>query len=214
MNTDMKTAVGVGLAGAHRVGKSTVARIVAENADRPFIMSAGEAVATDSGIKVYPGMPMIERREYQERVLESFENQWKQEDGLFVCDRTPLDFAAYALADYRPENDRADQHAAWLSDYVKLCLEATKRYFFSVFVIQPGIPYVAAPGKPAPDLIYQETVASLITGLALRLTDACAVSILCRTNTDLDRRVNYVEGQYSQVMRGFILDGIAVNGVH
>lgn len=162
-----RRALGIGLSGAHRTGKTTVARAFAEANSCPLILSSATQVAKDMGIKVDIGMPMSERLAFQEEVLRRFTQVYEESSGggLFIADRTPLDFAAYLLTDWHPALPDGNDYNDEIVDYVRRCMEVTERYFYLVSVIQPGIEYVTGDGKPAKNELYQELMNTTLIGL-------------------------------------------------
>ena len=188
-------ALGLGLAGAHRTGKTTVGERVAKDLDVPFVASSGSQVAKDMGLKVDVGMPILDRLAFQERVLEVFEERYAEHNGLFVTDRTPLDFAAYLIADWTSGKDaEIDQR---VRAYIDECYAVTNRYFLHLSVIQPGIPYHSEPGKPAFNTSYQETLNTLILGLAWDDAVTSSIDVMPRNVLDLDTRVSAVISAYN-----------------
>jgi hypothetical protein len=194
-------ALGCGLAGAHRVGKSLLAQRLHEVNKCPLIVSAGGPIARLMGIEVRVGMPMAERLAYQEAILRVSCEAYATQNGLFLTDRTPLDFAAYAILDWKAGVDEhLDVH---LSSYIERCLDATNRYFFHIGVIQPGIPYVEEPGKPAPNPLYQELLNTTIIGLTWDDAVNATVHIIPRGVTDLRQRIDLITHSYSSEITGY-----------
>lgn len=202
-----RRALGLGLSGAHRTGKTAVAEILAERNDCPFIRSSAQQVAKDLGVKVDFGMPFHERMAYQEEVLRRFKEAYEQEagNGLFVADRTPLDFAAYVLTDYHPDRVRGLEYDAngWVLDYVRRCMELTGEYFFLVAVVQPGIPYVPEEGKPAPNPLYQEIMNTCLTGLGADHRVKSHFFLMPRNLTDLQERVSVATYVYTDKINAY-----------
>lgn len=199
MTFQPKLGLGLGLAGSHRTGKSTILKALAEvNANIPTIWSATTNVAEQLGIKVGPNMKEGDRAVFQETVLSAFIAQWGSVGGVFLTDRTPLDFAAYALADLKP--DSTENFKGWVRGYVERCLSVTTQMFSGVVVVQPGIPYVVDEGKPPPDLEYQEKVGAHVLSLALQLPHGMA-DVIPRDCTGLTDRVTLIGSFFSDVIR-------------
>jgi hypothetical protein len=195
----------MGLSGAHRTGKSTIAARFAEKNECPFIASSAQAVAKDMGLTVDLNMAPADRRRFQDEVLRRFTAIYETEagNGLFVTDRTPLDFAAYSLADWRPGDE---EHDAWLLDYVQRCYAVTSRYFYIVGVVQPGIPYVTGEGKPSPNTVYQELLNVIIMGLARDPDVDAGLVVIPRDCTDNDTRVSVLESCYAKQISKVMTD--------
>lgn len=167
LGDEHRKALGLGLSGAHRTGKTTIAREFAANMNCPLVLSSATAVAKDMGIRADIGLPFSVRLDFQAEVLRRFCADCDREGGtgVFVTDRTPLDFAAYALTDWHSTRSTPELDVR-LQTYVADCMEATSRYFFTVGVIQPGIRYEVRDDKPAPNELYQEYLNTVLIGLA------------------------------------------------
>jgi len=161
-----RRALGLGLSGAHRTGKTTVAEEIARVNECPIIRSSVSSIAKEMGLRADLGLPTRDRIAFQDEVLRRHEAFYEAEagNGLFVADRTPLDFAAYALTDWQIGADPKSDD--WLSEYVRRCMDATSRWFFLVSVVQPGIRYEVRDDKPAPNNLYQEFLNTVLIGLA------------------------------------------------
>lgn len=188
--------LGLGLSGAHRTGKTTVAKRLQTEKGCPFVTSSASAVAKELGIVADAQLPPEDRRRLQERILEKAVEAYENEggNGLFVTDRTPLDFAAYALADWGMAADA--EHEAWIIDYVDRCMDATSRYFFMVGVIQPGILYVKDEGKPEPNDLYQEVVNTNVIGLARNPRVRAYLTVIERYERDTKARASKLAQDY------------------
>jgi predicted ATPase len=194
-----RRALGIGLSGAHRTGKTTVARRFAEVNECPLILSSATSVAKDMGIKVDIGMPIADRMAFQEEVLRRFEDVYETQagNGLFIADRTPLDFAAYMLTDWHPVTS-GSEHNAQIIDYVQRCMTVTERYFYLVSVVQPGIAYVSGDGKPAPNDLYQELLNTTLIGLAADTLVRNHFYLMPRTVTENEERCSHIGHVYSK----------------
>lgn len=196
---NIAVAFGLGLTGAHRTGKTTIAERLAQELECPFISSSASQVAAEMGITKFEGMLPSDRRAYQERVLETFTKRYESESasGVFVSDRTPLDFAAYVLTEWNPAlND--PEHDEWVADYLLRCKKATSRFFFQVAVVQPGIPFVAAKGKAAAGNAYRECLNTVSIGLVSDPEVSAHCVILPRAMTDNETRVEALFGLYTE----------------
>lgn len=205
--------LGVGLTGAHRTGKTTVAKqIVDKNPTIPMVQASVSEIAKRHGFNINAKNSLEERLAFQEIVLREFAAEYAKHNGLFITDRTPLDFAAYMLADVRG-NEVDPKLDGLVADYVERCIQVTLRHFALIVAIQPGIPYVDEPGKPTPSRCYQETISTIILGLGIsRIATERSFRTLDRGVTDLQQRVNAVAAMtsgtlnsYSQTLRNLPL---------
>tara|TARA_B100002049_G_scaffold206735_1_gene167389 strand:- start:1254 stop:1859 length:606 start_codon:yes stop_codon:yes gene_type:complete len=180
----------LGLTGAHRTGKTTLARAYAELADIPFIETNVGAIAQVMGIPVDRPIPFASRMLLQQALLAHFTELFKEAGGVFISDRTPLDLIAYTLADAR--NCTSGVMEVIVSKYVTACLNLTDRYFGGVLILQPGIPIAAEEGKAEPNTAYMAQFNAIVRGVAFDLNRCRAM--LCRPSvTALDQRVEMLD---------------------
>ena len=86
----------IGLTGAHRVGKTTLAVELAKELAIKFIRT--NVVDYYRQHKIFPNnnIPINKRYEIQQNILTGVENQLNNKDN-FITDRTPIDFFSYSL---------------------------------------------------------------------------------------------------------------------
>lgn len=197
-------ALGLGFSGAHRTGKTTVAKLIADVNSYPFIQSSMTSIANDMGIKVGLAMPWEERVEFQERGLKAFEADYeKASHGMFVSDRTPLDLAAYVITAWHPAVATPAQ-TDWAHDYVKRCKEATNRWFFQVSIIQPAnIPYEEADQKGDNIDFYRENFNAVVTGLGWSDEIYAGIHIIPRGLLSIQERAEAVCQEYAKNLSNF-----------
>jgi hypothetical protein len=162
----------VGLCGAHRTGKTTLARAYAQKRGIPFVETSVSAIWHSLGYDPAKEYDFATRLTVQEEILKRVDAVYAKYAGLdFITDRTPLDMAAYTLGDAIGDRVPADCQVR-LAQYVNNCFDVTNRRFGMVLLIQPGIPLVDEPGKAAMNVGYIEHLNSLIFGLTVdeRLT--------------------------------------------
>lgn len=180
---------GIGLCGAHRVGKTTLAQAISDLRPIPFIRTSTSQVFQARGLDPAQPMPFHTRLSIQRDILSAAESVWTQASAPFVSDRTPLDMAAYTLADVQ---GTTQLDPASLIQYLEDCIGATNRYFDTLIVVPPGIPLVQEPGKAALNLSYIEHVHTLVVGLCHDPRVAAAVHLLPRALTSLDDRTQRI----------------------
>jgi predicted ATPase len=156
----------IGLTGAQRTGKSTLARAfsVAENV--PFLETGASQVFLDMGLDPKVDYPLDTRIEIQKRILDSFDRQYTAAGRDFITDRTPLCMMAYMLADVQRQNVTPEQ-ARMIAKYVEDCSSVTNSHFTTLVVVQPGIPVIEAEGKAPANFAYMEHISMLVMGLAV-----------------------------------------------
>ncbi len=185
----------IGLCGAHRTGKTTLARAFAEKYGFNFIQTTTSAILESIGIDPKVQYPITQRLEAQEFILTALSKQWDT-DNTANClfDRTPLDVLAYMEADVLrnfPSDAGLEKHYL---DYRRRCLlEAQK--FDKLILIQPGIPIIEEGGKAPGVLPYIEHLNSLMFGY---LAELCVMhdqpaAVLYRNTLDMNERIEFLQ---------------------
>lgn len=186
----------IGLTGAHRVGKSTLAEVLAKDIKAEYtpvgISDMQAAYGYDSSKQDYP---WEERKKIQELLLREFSGQllglrvYRAESlnrPLKITDRTPLDLVGYAMWSF-PDNPTKED-TAWLENYIQLCIELTNRNYRGVALVQPGIPLVNSPTSAAADAEMIETFTQCYLSLFLDPRLHVKKFIIPRELIDTDRR--------------------------
>jgi predicted ATPase len=189
------TVMAVGLCGAHRAGKSTLARTFAERAGIPFIATKTSQVFELLGMDPAAEYPIVTRIALQQAILHALVRQLEAANRagpVFVADRTPIDLASYLLADVgRATLQDSPELARMVTSYVTECVRETTRFFSVVLHVPPGIPFIAEEGKAGPCSAYQEHLTALQLGLLNQ--SALKWAAVPRGMLDLNARIDYLE---------------------
>lgn len=177
---------GIGLCGAHRVGKTTLAQALSQTGRIPFLQTHTSRVFAQHGLDPAQPMPFSTRLSVQKDILAAAVAVWSHASDRFISDRTPLDMAAYTLADVQGTTT-LDSKA--LLQYLDDCIETTNRFFSTLIIIPPGIPLVQEPGKAALHQAYIEHVHTLVVGLCYDPRIAASVHTVPRELLALDDRI-------------------------
>ncbi len=180
---------GIGLCGAHRVGKTTLAQAVSHAASCPFLRTKTSHIFRKHGLDPAQPMPFPTRLRIQWDVLSAGIDVWQQAERRFISDRTPLDMAAYTLADIHGATDVDDEGVA---EYLDTCFHETNRFFSTLIIIPPGIPLVPEPGKAALHAGYIEHLHALVVGLCHDPRIAAPIHQLNRDLLSLDDRITRI----------------------
>jgi len=152
----------LGLCGAHRTGKTTLAIALSDRLNIPFVRTTTSQVFADLGLDPAEPMDFQTRLFVQNHVLDAAEQVWQNSATPFVSDRTPIDMIAYTLGDIQGKTEvDFDQ----LNQYIDRCFNSTNRFFQNLAIVQPGIPLVYEEGKAALNAAYIEHINILIIGL-------------------------------------------------
>jgi hypothetical protein len=138
----------LGICGAHRTGKTTLAKALSKVLNMPFVEIGTSNIFRERGLD--PAKPMDSRTRLlvQQTILRCACNIWDGMDEAFICDRTPIDMAAYMLTDVG--NGELDQHTQdEIMSYIGRCFQVTKKYFGKIVLVPPAIPFIPAQYKAA-----------------------------------------------------------------
>ena len=188
----------IGLCGAHRTGKTTLAEEYAQLARIPFVRTSTSEVFRALGFDPKVDYDFKIRMMIQNGILDAAEALWKQYTGEFVTDRTPIDMLAYTMADVQRQNLDKDDEALFI-EYMNRCIASANKYFALLVAVQPGIPLVEAEVKAPNNMAYIEHINSLVLGL---VTDGRMKSgrfIINRKTTDLTSRCDVIDNAMNRV---------------
>lgn len=185
----------LGLCGVHRTGKTTLAIALSLKLGIPFVPIDASGVFLRLHLSPSQPMDIRTRLAVQQEILKQAESIWFKADQSFICDRTPLDMAAYLLADVTSGGLAQDIQDEIMS-YVGQCFQVTKKYFDKLVIIPPAIPFIPSEFKAAIN-------EPLIFGLhyqILGMLSCLGVNYQklpneCMTVVD---RVNFVSGYWKQ----------------
>jgi hypothetical protein len=180
----------IGLCGSHRTGKTTLAEAISKQTGIPFIKTSTSAVFEQHGLHPAQPLDFKTRLWIQHCVIEAAVPIWQQAGkGLFITDRTPLDFMAYTLAEIQGATEVNSEE---LEAYLAHCFEVTNQFFTKLVILQPAIKLVYEPGKAALNKGYMEHLNTLIQGLCHDERLKCPSLVIKRHITPLDQRIEIV----------------------
>ena len=190
----------IGLCGAQRTGKSTLAKEFAEDSGVDYVPVNTSGVFEAMGFDPKADYDMATRMQIQWEILKAAQATYAKAPRFFITDRTPLDMLAYTLADVQRGNvtgEVIDQVVA----YADKCFSMTNQYFTSIVVVQPGIPLVEEAGKAPANLAHMEHINTLILGLANDERCKTSKHYIARGTTDLQARVRAIYRVMSSVSK-------------
>jgi len=152
----------IGLCGSHRTGKTTLAEEISQRTGIPFVKTSTSEVFREHGLDPSRSMEIGRRLWIQHKILDAAERAWNSGHRQFITDRTPLDMAAYTLADIQGSTE---VDFGELEGYLERCIGVTNAFFKMLVLVQPGIPLVYETGKAALNEGYLEHLNFLILGL-------------------------------------------------
>lgn len=184
----------IGLCGAHRTGKTTLARAYADLMQVTFmpvsISQMQKNIGYDSSYQKYS---WVQRKDIQLSLLEQFEDKLRAINPTHqvIMDRTPLDLIGYLLI--HVNEDVPTQDHGFVQYFINQCVELTNKYFAKVVLVQPGVPLVnenntsAIANGPVIELLN-----SIYRGYVHPESLHIPHSIIPRAITDLSLRINII----------------------
>ncbi len=163
---------GIGISGAHRVGKSTLAKAAAEKLGMQFCETrCSEVFAKPLGGVLYKpsdDLPFLDRVAMQVRMMHHLLDRYKDMTGPFIADRTPVDVIAYMFAEVRGSSVPPDQREPVVEALNELAMHAIgicDQFMLGVIHLQPGIDLIEAEGKAKACPLYIRHINMLISSL-------------------------------------------------
>lgn len=189
----------IGLCGAHRTGKTSLAREYAKKHGLEFVQTSASAVFDDLGIDPAGMMDFDTRLMVQEEILKRFDAQYAAVGAKpAITDRTPLDMLAYTMAE-AIQNSVSDTER--FKKYVQSCIDVTNKRFGVLLVVQPGIQVVAEKGKAALNDAYIEHLNSIILGLSVDERIKALHFYIPRHMTDMEERLAALDFAFSRAKK-------------
>lgn len=181
----------IGICGAHRTGKTTLAQKFAEVSHIPFVATSVSQVFWEMGLEPAQPMDFRTRLGVQNHILDRAEALWANFPDRFITDRTPIDMMAYTLADIQGITE-VDQPS--LQKYIDRCFQITNRHFQQLVIIPPAIPLVFAEGKAALNPAYIQHIHFLILGITYseQIKQEMKVFSLPQKSIDLEERMKFL----------------------
>lgn len=141
----------IGITGSHRCGKTTLAKKFASSMSTATLPLPSFASELMRELDLDPKTPMAfsDRLDFQSRLLIKHIEQWseaRESPNVYVTDRTPLDFLAYAMTDLK-HGELEELSDGMLAGYYKACMAATAMYFNGIVMLRPNIPLIDAEGR-------------------------------------------------------------------
>lgn len=191
----------IGICGAHRTGKTTLARELAKAQGFSFCETKVSEAIGKLGFTPQQGMDFPTRLKVQEYILDAIESHYRAQDGKpFVADRTPLDVLGYSWSEIQRDTLDDPELARLFEAHMDRCLTLTERWFGGLILVPPGIQIEPDPTKAQANRVYIEHIHGCITLAAGHLTareNNVSVAAIGRDTVDLAARIKYT-GSFTQ----------------
>lgn len=128
---------GYGIAGAHRSGKTTLARAVSVTRGIEYLDANVSKVITDLGYSPKQELPFEERLKVQNAILESLRFKYAMMgEKDFITDRTPFDVLGYTFAEVTRTTLTPELTKAF-AEHVALAVRVSVDHLSGVMLIRP-----------------------------------------------------------------------------
>ena len=185
----------IGIIGAHRTGKSTIAQEVANELAIPYVDASvgSDFVWKNSGYQYHDRVTFLERLEIQEALLEGIAQKLysHQNQPNWVIDRSPIDILAYLMVSLDDTCTRLVDGR--VKQFREQCIELTEEYFSTLFIVQPEIEYEEVRGKQGKvfkTAAMQDALTDIMMGVCLRQCDV--EFFIIPMGLTAEQRVKYV----------------------
>lgn len=192
----------IGLCGAHRTGKTSLARAYAEKHGIAFVETPVSAIFRELGHDPAAAFDFKTRLDIQEVILERLDavygalNPTEQA----ITDRTPIDLMGYTMSEaIGAAVSAADQER--FKKYVQRCFDVVNRRFSTLVLVQPGIPLKVEEGKAVVNAAYIEHLNSLMLGLSVDQRVKIAHFYIPRQVLGMDERLAALENAIGRASR-------------
>ncbi|MDH1221118.1 AAA family ATPase [Aeromonas caviae] len=180
----------IGICGAHRTGKTTLARALAESTGLTLMDAGVSAVFRELGLEPSRTLSFADRMKVQDAILAKYLDLMAGAENV-VIDRTPIDFIGYLLADLNQDHYQEEGVSQWVVEYIERCIQAARQTMSLIIFVSPGIPLEMAEGKGLVDPGYIRGVNWLMRGALV--DSGVTYGYLPPSYTDLDMRREWVE---------------------
>ena len=116
------------LIGAHRSGKTTTAKAVAERIGIHYHDAGVTRIMQEIGFNPVADLPIEDRLKAQKHLLMRYVEEIKAIKGAFITDRSPLDFIGYTLGEVTMHNTDLEVGNA-IIDYIDACVRVANTHF-------------------------------------------------------------------------------------
>ncbi len=191
----------IGLIGASRTGKTTLARRLAEDFNFTFHQTSISESAKAIGIDPVAPMSLRQRVMLQQHLLIDFVGQVEQIEGPVIVDRTPIDMAGYLLAEFHMQSHLTtdEELQQQVVEYVDTCVTVMNSRFLAAMICRPLPHYEVVPTSSPYNPAFQLHSQLVMEGLALRVNRRC--KIVHYDSTDFDERVDQGHTFLSHILR-------------
>jgi hypothetical protein len=165
--------------GAHRTGKTTLAKALAERYEIPFCKTRSGEALRSLGVSPKEELGFSTRLKVQSYLLDVLERDYEAMIGEpFVADRSPLDVAAYTTAEIGRTTLQDEQLRHSYESHIARCFELTRRYVGFIVIVPPAIDPVDESDKAPAEIHYMEHLHALAVSFAVKAHSVFEIPVL------------------------------------
>lgn len=150
------------LSGAHRTGKTSLAKALSERLGIPYLDCNVTPELEAAGYDQVAALSLEMRLACQEKRLELHMAKIESAPRPCITDRSPLDLAAYTIAEFNMHSDPG--LAAQAQSYVQRCINLTMIHHDTIIAVRPLPFFTVEEGKPPPNVGFQWHIQHLVEG--------------------------------------------------
>lgn len=185
----------IGICGAHRTGKTTLARALARRLKVYYLKHHSAPVFKRERLSADTPMDFDHRFHVQKELLKDGSLMWERHhDGEFITDRCPIDYLGYTLADIQGSTQTSIH---MLDAYQNECFDNLNRYFTHLVLLQPGIPVVPAEGKAPLNEAYMMHLNALMIGATSNPRCQVSTAIVPEEVITVEERSDFVTAWFN-----------------
>jgi hypothetical protein len=185
----------IGFTGAHRTGKTTLAKDIADSLKIKFYPTKVSEAPIWKAIRSSPSdsFTFAERLEIQSHLAHYLDGQYGNiKEKAYVVDRTPLDILGYLFANL--DSTCSDLWTAKTRSLIEQVIESCEKNFSKIFLVQPGIHVRDDDGKSGKTFMsypYQLAISNNILAFGHKYLGDGKFIVIPEEMTSLDERVRY-----------------------
>lgn len=181
-----------GLAGAHRSGKTSLAKKTAEDLGLHFHATSTTEVARSFGFDPVAPMSLEERVALQVALLHHHVKTLDKLPRPAIVDRTPADILAYTLAEIHMQSHRvlSAQSLETVEQMKDVAIKALQMHYSHVFVISQLPTFEVDPTKAPFNRAFQSHHALLVEGILSAAQEGLNYSLV--RSTKWEERVDWL----------------------
>jgi hypothetical protein len=172
--------------GASGTGKTTLARLVADELDISFQPSSISASARKHGFNSVGLMTLKDRVRLQRHLLDDYLEMLDAAPRPIITDRTPLDMIGYMMAEFHMLSHHAVDPALLTEAelYVSECLRETRKWFDHIFHLSRLDLYEIKNTRPPENPAYQRHTDLIMKGCLIDLGINVSYTIVAGQSLD------------------------------